>query len=169
MLLSSARATTVPAMTEAAQMADAALIVRARAESVTAARESTGRGTAIVTSVRFTPLAVYKGSAPDPLSLRFLGGKIDDLEMRVGAMPTFTEGGEYVLFVSATENAACPLVGWVDGSLPVDRTANAAGVVTLPTGEKAGSIVTGASRTVLTGDTPLAEFEQRLRDALAGP
>lgn len=160
--LLAARATTVPPITEAEQIARAVLIAHVRAESVTAARERPNAGP-IVTTVRFAPLAVYKGVAPEPLRLSFLGGRVGDLEMKVGSMPLFEEGAEYVIFLSAEENAACPLVGWLDGSLPVTRTAGGGVTVGLPPGE----IVPPESRSVLPEALPLAEFERRLREALA--
>jgi len=162
-----ATATTLQPITEDEQIKSAQTIFRGRAEQIDAARETTSHGNPIVTTVRFTPLAVYKGSATGAVTLRFLGGKVGDLEMKVDGMPQFKVGGEYILFVSGEGNRACPVVGWSEGSLKVDRQASAAGEVKVST-EVAGATETGVqprSRRVLPAGTgePLPDFERKLK------
>ncbi len=164
------RATTLQEISEDEQIQTAQTIVRGRAEQVNAARETGSRGVAIVTTVQFTPLAVYKGSATGPVSLRFLGGKVGDTEMKVRGMPQFKVGQEYILFVSGDRNLACPVVGWAEGSLKVDRSADAAGTVKISP-DVDGTVersVSARSRTVLTQDAAkLPEFESRLRKRIS--
>jgi hypothetical protein len=161
-------ATTLRALTEDEQIAKAETIFRGRAEGVESALEVSGQGRRIFTTVRFTPLAVYKGEAGGVVSLRFLGGRVGDLEMKVGGMPQFEVGGEYVLFVSGNGNLACPVVGWRDGSLSVDRRADAAGVVASFAKGGDGAGVIARSRKVLVGPGQrLPDFENRLRARIA--
>jgi hypothetical protein len=163
-------ATTLRPLTEDDQIASAQTIFCGRAEQVDSALETIAQGRRIITTVRFAPLAVYKGSAPGPVSLRFLGGKVGDLELKVGGMPEFKVGGEYILFVSGKGNLACPIVGWTDGSLKVDRRTDAGGTVSVST-DVAGSTeraVIARSRTVLkAGAQKLPDFESRLRRRIA--
>jgi hypothetical protein len=162
-----ASATTLQPITEDEQIQTAQTIFRGRAEQIDAAREVTSRGNPIVTTVRFVPLAVYKGSAVGSVSLRFLGGKVGDVEMKVDGMPQFRVGGEYILFVSGEGNRACPVVGWSEGSLKVDRQTNAAGEVKASP-DVAGTAETGVqprSRHVLPAgaSSSLPDFERKLK------
>jgi hypothetical protein len=167
LVAATASATTLQSITEDEQIQAAQTIFRGRADQIDAAREATSHGNPIVTTVRFTPLAVYKGSVPGPLSLRFLGGKVGDLEMKVDGMPEFLVGGEYILFVSGEGNRACPVVGWSAGSLKVDRRNNSAGEVSAApdAAPAAESGVQPRSRHVLPAGKPssLPDFESRLR------
>jgi hypothetical protein len=170
LLTGSLNATTLRTMTEDEQIQKADTIFRGRAEQIDAAFESRANGRAIVTTVRFTPLTVYKGAAESSVSLKFVGGKVGDVEMKVGGMPQFVVGQEYILFVSTTGNSVCPVVGWAEGSLKVDRRSNAAGVVSVSpdvTGA-AEPAISARSRAVLTdGETKLPDFEKRLRARIA--
>jgi hypothetical protein len=57
------------------------------------------------------------------LTLRFLGGRVEDLVMQVDGMPTFRRGEEVVLFVQGQGRQVCPLVGWGHGKLLIQRDA----------------------------------------------
>jgi len=167
LVAATASATTLQSITEDEQIQRAQTIFRGRAEQVDTAREATSHGNPIVTTVRFTPLAVYKGTASGLVTLRFLGGKVGDVEMKVGGMPQFHVGGEYILFVSADGNRVCPVVGWSEGSLKVDRQTNSAGEVKASP-EVAGAAEVGVqprSRHVLPAGTSalLPDFERRLK------
>jgi hypothetical protein len=156
-------------ISEDEQIQQAGTIFRGRVERIDVAREATARGSAIVSTVRFLPLAVYKGDASQPVSLKFLGGKLGDTEMKVGGMPEFQVGREYILFVSGDQHRACPVVGWTEGSLKVDRPAGAAATVSVsPDAAGAGeSAVSARSRTIPAGATALPEFERRLKTRIA--
>ncbi|MDD5198763.1 MAG: hypothetical protein PHC88_03090 [Terrimicrobiaceae bacterium] len=167
-LLGSLFATTLQPISEDEQIQQSGTIFRGRVEQIDVAREATVRGSAIVSTVRFVPLAVYKGDAAQPVSLKFLGGRLGDMEMKVGGMPEFQVGQEVVLFVSGDPHRACPVVGWGEGSLTVDRRAGVATVAVSP--DVAGSkepAVSARGRTILTGAIELPEFERRLRTRIA--
>ncbi len=165
-LTGSASATVLRLITEDDQIRQSQTIFRGRAEKIDVARESRGEGLVVVSTVRFQPLAVYKGSPPSSVILKFLGGKIDGKTMKVDGMPRFDVGGEYVLFVSAGTNRACPIVGWSDGSLTVDRQKNPAGVVSVAsdkTGASPVAVVSARRHTLPDGRDDLPAFEKRLR------
>jgi hypothetical protein len=162
--LCAAGATTLPELSGDEEIEQAQAIFRGRVEQVNAAREQTARGNPIVTTVRFTRLAVYKGDVNPMLSLRFLGGKVGDTEMRVDGMPQFEVGQEYILFVTPGQNRACPVVGWTQGSLKVDRKDDVAG--TVPVKGVSESLLrspAARARVVRPAKLGLPEFEQMLR------
>jgi hypothetical protein len=159
-------ATTLKVITEDDQIQTAKTIFRGKVEAVNAAFKQTGQGRPIVTTVRFSPLTVYKGEAKSPVSLTFLGGKVGDRELRVSGMPHFEVGQEYILFVSADSNVACPVIGWTEGSLKVNRKASAAGLVELPTGDPAELAISARSRKVRSTTNDLPGFESRLRQRI---
>ncbi len=163
-------ATTLAPMTGDAQLQKAETIFRGRVDRVDMARDwSKSRGP-VISTVRFTPLAVYKGTVSGPISLKFLGGQADGMTLKVEGMPEFEAGKEYVLFVSAQKNVMCPLVGWTEGSLKVDYGTNAAGAV--PVSSTAASWLQHTAamtkdRAVMPPTLKLSQFESLLRSRLS--
>lgn len=163
-LCMSAWATTLKPLSTDDQIRDAAMIFRGRVQSVDVARKATGQGSIIVSTVQFTPLAVYKGDVPAVVKLEFPGGKIGDVEMKVAGIPEFQVGQEYVLFVSGDQSRVCPVVGWSEGSLKVDRQTSAAGQVEVSS--TAGGVLDSLNARSRAGgprSVDLSDFESRLR------
>lgn len=163
-LCMSAWGTTLKPLSTDDQIRDAAMIFRARVQSVDVARKATGQGSIIVSTVQFIPLAIYKGDVPAVVKLEFPGGKIGDVEMKVAGIPEFQVGQEYVLFVSGDQSRVCPVVGWSEGSLKVERQASAAGKVDVST-TAGGVLGSPDARTRASGprSVDLSDFESRLR------
>lgn len=164
-VMGAAMATTLVPMTLDEQIDEAEQIFRGRVAKMQAVEEAVGGGRRIVTRVQFAPVAIYKGDVPSPIELTFLGGRVGDTEMRVDGMPQFEVGGEYVIFVSADKQRACPVVGWTQGTLPVDP---ATGVVQLskPVAEGLRGSHTAAAAAAAAGELQVTEFEAALRERI---
>lgn len=78
-------------------------------------------GRSIFTLVTFKVERVLKGQIGSEVQLRFRGGTIGRLSMRVAGMPEFKVGDRDVLFVSAERNTVSPLVGFSYGRFQVVR------------------------------------------------
>jgi hypothetical protein len=157
-------ATTLKPLSTDDQIRDAAMIFRGRVQSVDVAQKASGQGSLIVSTVQFVPLAIYKGNVPAVVKLEFPGGKIGDVQMKVAGIPEFQVGQEYVLFVSGDQSRICPVVGWSEGSLKVDRQTSAAGKINVSS--TAGGVLESAdarSRASGPRSIDLPEFESRLR------
>lgn len=160
-------ATTLAPVTLEEQIEDSAQIFRGRVISTRGVEEATAGGRRIVTFVQFAPVASYKGHVSANFELRFLGGKVGDIEMRVDGMPEFEVGKEYVLFVAAEGNRACPVSGWSQGSLPVDQAADSVRL-SAPVAEGLQNDAAFAARAQVSGaigdgKIGVAEFEASLR------
>jgi len=159
-----AGATTLRELSADEQIEQAQAIFRGRVERADSAFEQTPRGRAIFTTVQFTQLAVYKGDVQPSMTLKFLGGTVGDVAMKIDGMPEFQIGKEYILFVSADRNLACPVVGWTQGRLQVDRQSDATG--TVPVEGVSDALLrspAARSRVVKPEKLELPEFEQLLR------
>jgi hypothetical protein len=126
------------------------------------------RGRVIFSKVTFDVLDQYKGVSDAVVTLEFLGGEIGEESMVVNGIPKFRIGEELVLFVSGDRKRACPVVGWAQGKLGVERDGNGAGVVKL---NPPSQLAAGAARTrrVLRSDDRMAlgEFEAMLERRVA--
>jgi hypothetical protein len=163
-LCMSAWATTLKPLSTDDQIRDAAMIFRGRVQSIDVAWKFRGQSKIIASTVQFTPLAIYKGNVPSVVKLEFPGGKIGDVEMKVAGIPQFQIGQEYVLFVSGDQTRACPVVGWSEGSLKVDRQTSAVGQVELS--DTAGGVLESQNARSRAGgprSVDLSEFEGQLR------
>lgn len=70
------------------------------------------------TFVTFAVDEVLKGRVQgDEITLRFLGGPVDDEVLEVAGTPKFDELGRYLLFVAGNGRTFMPLVGWGQGKL----------------------------------------------------
>lgn len=164
-----AGATTLKAISGDEQIQQAEAIFRGRVERIDAARDWSKPHGPVISTVRFTRLAVYKGQVASAVSLDFLGGAADGVELRVEGMPTFKAGQEYVLFVSGKQNRACPVVGWTEGQLLVDRKPDADGAVTVTSTASDWLRHTSMARgrAVMPSSLGLSQFESVLRERIA--
>jgi hypothetical protein len=78
-------------------------------------------GRSIFTLVTFKVERVLKGQLGPQVQLRFRGGQIGSLVMRVAGMPQFNVGDRDVLFLSAERNTVSPLVGFSYGRFHIMR------------------------------------------------
>ncbi len=60
-------------------------------------------------------------SKAESVTLRFLGGRVEDMVMNVAGMPSFAVGEEMVLFERGNDRTICPLVGWRHGHYRISR------------------------------------------------
>jgi hypothetical protein len=79
----------------------------------------------IKTYVTFAVLKRLKGTAPEELTLQFLGGEIDGQSMTVSGMPQFRVGQTEIIFVAGNGVRFCPLIGMMHGRYHVQTEAGA--------------------------------------------
>ena len=160
-----AGATTLKAISGDEQIQKADAIFRGKAVRIDMARDWSKPRAPVISTVQFTPLTVYKGNVANPVSLKFLGGAAGGVELRVEGMPKFEVGQEYVLFVSGKRSQACPLVGWTEGRLKVNREANAEASVPVAgtTSDWLRHTSIARTRAVMPSRLGLSQFESLLR------
>jgi hypothetical protein len=98
-------------------------VVRAVVKSVTTEWQQSGNNRHILTRVEFDVREVISGSAPSPMVLTFLGGKIGTDELIVDGSPTFHPGDENILFVRPGNLKFFPIVALEHGQYPILRDA----------------------------------------------
>jgi hypothetical protein len=167
-LAGAGHATTLAPMSFDEQVREAAAIFRGRVTAVSARMRESPQGRAIISRVSFKRLAAYKGDVPAVVTLEFLGGKLGGEEMIVDGMPVFAVGEELILFVSGESNRACPVVGWTEGRLRVDRAELQGGKVRLTEKAAASRERTIGTRAAGDGTLALDEFEAFLRGKIQG-
>jgi len=158
-------ATTLAPISGDEQIQKAESIFRGRVDRIDTRRDWSKPQGPVVSTVRFTPLVVYKGKVGSTVSLDFLGGAADGVELKVEGMPQFQQGQEYVLFVSGVKNQICPVVGWTEGQLAVNGTAGAEDSVSMTRTSRDWLRRTTMARS--RGEMPsrlkLSDFETSLR------
>ena len=169
LLAAGAGATTLVEISGDEQIRQSQTIFRGRVERIDAARDWSKPRGPIISTIQFTPVAVYKGAVAASVTLRFLGGRTADLELKVNGMPQFEVGKEYILFVSGESGRACPVVGWTGGSLGVSRKAGAEDSVpvTAPAADWLRHTSIARDRAVMPASLGLAKFEALLREHIA--
>lgn len=91
-------------------------VVRARVTAVEAvATPRPGGRPRIHTRVTLEVIETIAGTAPSPLVLTLLGGKVGDVELRVEGVPEFAVGDEDVLFVHGNGRTFFPLYAVMHG------------------------------------------------------
>lgn len=96
-------------------------IVRARVVHVEPELRLTQGRELIFTRITLEVLEVIAGQPPQPLVLTMLGGRIDDAELTVHGVPTFSVGDEDILFIKDNGKNFHPLYGVMHGRYPVKR------------------------------------------------
>jgi hypothetical protein len=122
----------------------------------------------IETLVTFEDLTWLKGEVQSSITLRFAGGSVDGLHMKVAGVPRFTVGERRVIF--AYDGAfVSPIVGFDQGALRVVEGADGPRVVETATSPQAsgpaGALRLGAP--AAGAAVPLDEYLDRVRAALA--
>jgi hypothetical protein len=173
-----ARATTVipPAFNSLVSQAD--YIVRAVVKSVTSELRTDGQRRHIVTKVGLEVREVIAGTAPEPLVLEMLGGKVGDDEMVVDGAPKFRVGDEDILFVHGNGRQFNPLVALMHGRYPIlhdtatgrDYVARSNGVPLHSESEVNQPMAPAPQGTALASPAPAlspAEFISRIKNAIS--
>jgi hypothetical protein len=122
------RATTVVAPTFAELVSEADAIFRGRVTAVQARRVAGNddSGPLIKTFVTFAVERVLKGTAPQEVTLEFLGGTVGGDSLVVTGMPKFSPGAREIVFVQRNGVQFCPLVAMRHGRYRILRDQAAA-------------------------------------------
>lgn len=145
------------------------LIVRARCQGSIVSTEKSE----IWTITSFEVREVWKGSAPQIVRVRLLGGRTAELTSHVEGVPRFRPGEDMVLFLAPLRRGNYSVTGWAQGTFRIHRAgANAQLVVTQDTAAFAPAKFTGgsASRRIASSAVrgmPLEEFRRRVAATLA--
>lgn len=137
---------------------------------VTDIRESVNSRGMPVTLVTLTLADSLKGGVPSTYTVKLLGGKLGDMELRIPGMPEFKEGDHVVLFLAENGAAVCPLVGGSQGYFRVQP--DPIGQEDVVAQHHSDSAVFGPSRRSGTatpwvdGKTTLEEFKNLIRAEL---
>lgn len=116
---SGARATTLERMTLEKLTQSAQAIVRAKCLDNSTAWDA-GE---IWTSTSFEVQEVWKGSLPDRITVRLLGGRVRNVTSTVTGVPRFRPGEEVVLFLEPSPGGDFSVVSWQQGSFRIRRDA----------------------------------------------
>lgn len=113
---SAGRALTLAPMTLEQLTGAATIVVRARCIDRTVTRGADG---SIASLARFRVVARAKGDAPDVVTVRQLGGRIDGTELVVPGAPLSEPDDDAVLFLEARDDGTHAVVGLALGYMPV--------------------------------------------------
>lgn len=159
-----ANATTLARMRfeELAQQATAIARVRCLG-----ARSFWGNGE-IWTDTNFEVLEQAKGSLPNVVKVRTLGGTLDNLHSRVEEVPAFRAGEEAYLFLWGHEGEPLRVLGWSQGTFRIARDTKT-GIETVSQDSAAAPAFDRQARRFVHGgirNLPVAIFQLKLRKAL---
>jgi len=112
-----AGATTLESMSVERMARVAHVIVRARCIS-NRANWDAGE---IWTSTSFEILETWKGTPPEHITVRLLGGTVGQLTSTVSGVPRFLPGEEVVLFLESTPQGDFSIVSWQQGTFRIRR------------------------------------------------
>jgi hypothetical protein len=112
-----ARATTIERMSLEKMSRTAKVIVRARCTG-NSTSEDAGE---IWTFTNFAVEQVWRGTAPNQITVRLLGGRRGNLTSSVSGVPRFRAGEEVVLFLEPTARGDFSVVSWEQGTFRIRR------------------------------------------------
>ncbi len=145
------------------------LIVRARCQGSIVSTEKSE----IWTITSFEVREVWKGSAPQVVRVRLLGGRTAELTSHVEGVPRFHPGEDVVLFLAPSRRGNYSVTSWAQGTFRIHRAAsNAQLVVTQDTAAfspaefSGGSDPRGVNSSAVRG-MPFEEFRRRVAATLA--
>ncbi len=147
-------------------LADSAhAVVRARCLG----SESRAQGGQIWTWTRFEVSEAIKGSVPEHVAVRLIGGRAGKLTATVNGVPRFQDGEEVILFLEPSRGGEWTVTSWAQGTFRIHRE-RATGRE-LVTQDTAGlSLFDPATREFQPGGirrVRMEEFRERLRAVLA--
>jgi hypothetical protein len=141
----------------------ASVVVRVRCVSNEARSE---HGT-LWTVTTFDVLETLKGSTPQRIAVRLVGGRAGNVRVRVEGVPRFAADEEAYLFLEPNRLGELTVTSWAQGTFRVHRGGREAEQVTQDTGGL--SVFDPATRQFREGDVrslPVSEFRQRVRQAV---
>lgn len=122
----------------------------------------------IWTETRFAVVEQSKGSLPDTIQVRMLGGTVGNLHSRVEEVPRFRGGEEAYLFLWSREGEALRVLGWSQGTFRIVRDPRT-GAETVTQDSAAAPVFDPSTRQFLhegIRNLPVAMFQRELRKAL---
>ena len=160
-----AQATTLARMSLDELVRAARVVVRARCLS----SGSDWQGGEIWTRTRFEVLESFKGSVPQQITVRLIGGRVGHIVSRVAEVPRFRPGEEVVLFLEPTAAGELSVTGWAEGTFRIARDARS-GTARVTQDTAARAVFDPATRSFLHEGIramPLELFRQRLAAELS--
>lgn len=148
-----ARALTLAPMTLEQLTGSATIVVRGRCIDRTVTRTADGR---IESLSRFAVVTRAKGEAPDVVTVRQLGGRVDDTELVVPGAPLSEPGDDVVLFLEPRDDGTHGVVGLALGYMPVVTLPGSGAAVR--TSSTLGGVFAGG------GVHPVGELLDRVRE-----
>lgn len=122
----------------------------------------------IWTETRFEVIEQAKGSLPRIVTVRMLGGSVDNLHSRVEGIPSFHAGEEAYVFLWNRDGEPFRVLGWSQGTFRIARDART-GVETVTQDSATTSVFDPHTRQFRHGgirNLPVAVFQVKLRKAL---
>ncbi|HKW57970.1 MAG TPA: hypothetical protein VJN42_11500 [Candidatus Acidoferrum sp.] len=122
----------------------------------------------IWTETQFEVVQREKGSLPEMVTVRLLGGRVGHLWSRVEEVPQFRPGEEVYLFLWSSEGQAYSVLGWSQGTFRIARDAQT-GLETVTQDSAARPIFEPQTRGFRHGgirNMPVALFRARLHWAM---
>jgi hypothetical protein len=166
LISATARGTTFARMTVEQMTAAAPLVARVRCLKTTAGWE----GREIWTITSFDVLGVWKGSAPQQIAVRLIGGHVGHLISSVAGVPRFQPGEEAILFLMPTREGEFTVTGWMQGTFRIRRDPRAG--IECVTQDAAGMAVfdprTRQFETSGIRDLPLERLRERVAAEMSG-
>jgi hypothetical protein len=120
------------ALASIALLAEATTLVRMDLEELTAAADVVARARClenraqwdageIYTLTQFEVVEQLKGSAPEQITVKLIGGRLGNLVSKVDAVPRFQAGEEVFLFLEPKASGDWGVIGWVQGTFRIER------------------------------------------------
>lgn len=163
-IAATANATTLEHMSLETMAAAAPVIVRARCAGNSVVREE-GE---IWTLTTFNVEEAWRGSPPEQITVRLLGGSMGNITSHVSGVPKFLRGEDVVLFLEPTAHGDFSVVSWEQGTFRIRRDApGAQAFVRQDTASFATfNRATRQFRAAGIRHMALAEFRARVEEAL---
>jgi hypothetical protein len=122
----------------------------------------------IWTETRFEVVEQNKGSLPQVVRVRMLGGSIGNLHSRIEEVPVFHPGEEAYVFLWSREGEPFRVLGWSEGTFRITRNART-GLETVTQDSAASPIFDPRTQKFAHGgirNLPVAVFQLKLKKAL---
>jgi hypothetical protein len=124
----------------------------------------------IWTETRFLVVEQSKGSLPEMIRVRMIGGVLGNLHSRVDEVPAFRAGEEAYVFLWGHEGEPFRVLGWSQGTFRIRRDPRT-GLETVTQDSAAAPIFDPMTRQFRHGgirNLPVAVFQLKLKKALEG-
>lgn len=127
-------------------------------------------GGEIWTETRFEVLELHKGALGRVITVRMLGGRVENLYSRVDGVPAFRAGEEVYLFLWGRTGEPYRVLGWSQGTFRISHDSRS-GAEKVTQESAAGNFDTRSHEFRANGIRAMAlsAFQQKLRQALGRP